>query len=643
MRVNIFHYLVYLLVIILIIPGTVSVATAADENTPSESDGNSTVLLPDLIINSLDYSENPSPGESQTIRISVKNQGTASSEKTKLVLYIDGNPEREWDLHKLSEGETNYDSYTWIPTSEGSVEIKAVVDEGNLITESDETNNEKTVTAIVAEDFLPDLIIEDIVPESEGVVGKPLNLILKVKNRGTSASEEAKAEYYINGTAPGQNGINVPALSAGEEKDVTFSLIPDREGEMEVKAIIDSGTSVYEGDEGEGNNQFTKIVHVRTILPDLIIESLSLSPDAPRIGDTVTFTVSIKNKGLGDSETSELKYYIDGTNTTYSNTVSIPAIVAGETAESTFSWVPEEEENLKVKLVADANSTVPEDDETNNEFTSTFSVSKQTTSTSGESSGSGSGSGSGSSSGSSESSSSKSSGMGGSASKEPARNVEVKELATRNIITGYHVRYDFTRNVTCITYIEFDPIKTYKKTTATVEVLKNKSTFVKSNPPGRIYKQVNIWVGNKVTGLPDSHENAYTGFKVDKEWIKNNSVEESNITLLWYDSKWEPLKTEKTGEDDDYIYFRAETSGYSCFAISEYTGEDGTVEESSDEDGIQETLRSWEGEGKAILNSSAERESGIVKKPMGIAKILLAVSLPLFMILVQYFVLKKKI
>jgi PGF-pre-PGF domain-containing protein/uncharacterized repeat protein (TIGR01451 family) len=640
MRVNFFHYVVYLLTITLIIPGSVAVAAAADENTPSEGDGNSTALLPDLIIDSLDCPDHLSPGESKTIGISVKNQGTASSEKTKLVLYIDGSSVKEWDLHKLSAGESKYDSYPWIPTSEGSVEIKVVVDEGNLIAESDETNNEKTVTTIVAEDFLPDLIIEDIVPESEGVVGKPLNLTLKVKNKGTYASEEARAEYYINGTAPSQDGISIPALSAGEEKDVTFSLIPEKEGDMEVKVVIDSGTSIYEGDEGEGNNQFIKIIHVRAILPDLIIESLSLSPEAPMIGDTVTFTATIKNKGLGDSETSELKYYIDGANTTYSNTVSVPAIVAGGTAESTFSWVPEEEGNLKVKLVADSSSAIPEDDETNNELVKTISVSKQSTPTNSGSSGSSSDSSSESSSGSS---SSKSSGMGGSASKEPARNVEIKELATRNIITGYHVRYDFTRNVTCITYIEFDPTKTYKKTTATVEVLKNKSTFVKSNPPGRIYKQVNIWVGNKVTGLPDSHENAYTGFKVDKEWIKNNSVEESNITLLWYDSKWEPLATEKTGEDDDYVYFRAETSGYSCFAISEYTGEDGTVEKSSDEDGIQETLRSWEGEGKAILNSSAEREGGIVKKPMGIAKILLAVSLPLFMILVQYFVLKKKI
>lgn len=67
------------------------------------------------------------------------------------------------------------------------------------------------------------------------------------------------------------------------------------------------------------------------------------------------------------------------------------------------------------------------------------------------------------------------------------------------------------------------------------------------------------------------------------------------------------------------------------------------MKETTDDEGIQETLRSWEGGGKAILNSSAEREDDIQKKPMGVAKILLAISLPLFMILVEYFVLKKKI
>lgn len=69
---------------------------------------------------------------------------------------------------------------------------------------------------------------------------------------------------------------------------------------MEVKVRIDSGTDVYESN--EDNNEFTKIVDVKTILPDLIIESLSLNPEAPRIGDDITFTVSIKTTG---SETQQ--------------------------------------------------------------------------------------------------------------------------------------------------------------------------------------------------------------------------------------------------------------------------------------------------------------------------------------------------
>ncbi|WP_235283125.1 CARDB domain-containing protein [Methanosarcina sp. 2.H.A.1B.4] len=590
--------------------------------------------LPDLIIDTFDYPENPRPGKHQNMLISVKNQGTAASEKTMLTLYINGSAV-SWDVPRLSREESSYAYYTWIPIEEKeSVEIRAVVDEGYLIAESNEENNEKTATVTVAEEFIPDLIIEDIVPESaEGEVGKTLNLTLKVKNQGTFPSEEVRAKYYINGIAPTQDDIQIPALSKGEGADVIFSLVPDREGQMEVRAIIDSGTDVYESN--EDNNQFTKIIDVKTILPDLIVESLSLNPEAPRIGDDITFTISIKNNGLRDSASSELKYYINGNNVTQTGKVSIPEIAIGETTKGTFHWVPEAEGNVNVRMVADDGNVIREDDETNNERTETVSISKQTTPGNEGSSDSSLGSSSGS------SSSRKSSSMGSGVSKEPAKNVEIKELDTRNIMSGYHVKYDFPKNVTCITYIEFDPQKTFKKTTATVEVLKGKSIFVKKQPPGRIYRQLNIWLGNKGAGLPASLKNSYTGFKVEKEWIKNNSVDESNITLLWYDSKWQPLSTKKTGEDKNYVYFRAKTPGYSSFAISEYTGEEGTVE--GDEDGIQETLRSWNGDGKTILNSSAEREGDTGKKPMGMAKILLAISLPLFMILAEYFVLKKKI
>lgn len=41
------------------------------------------------------------------------------------------------------------------------------------------------------------------------------------------------------------------------------------------------------------------------------------------------------------------------------------------------------------------------------------------------------------------------------------------------------------------------------------------------------------------------------------------------ITLQHFDgSQWESLKTEKVNEDDEYIYFEAETPGFSPFAIT---------------------------------------------------------------------------
>jgi len=236
-----------------------------------------------------------------------------------------------------------------------------------------------------------------------------------------------------------------------------------------------------------------------------------------------------------------------------------------------------------------------------------------------------------SSSSSSSGSSSGSSNIGSGVSAEPASNIEIKELATRNVLSGYHIKYEFPKNVTCITYIEYDAERTFRRTTTIAEVLKGKSTLVPKLPSGRIYKHVNIWVGNSGEGLPTSLKNGSVGFKVEKEWIEDNNINESLITLQLYDKGWKPLSTEKVREDGDYVYFKAKTSGYSSFAITEYQ-----------EGKIQKTLRNLETEGKLLLNGSAG-QNGIVKKPMEMAKIFMIIALPLFALIVGYCVLKKKI
>ena len=66
-----------------------------------------------------------------------------------------------------------------------------------------------------------------------------------------------------------------------------------------------------------------------------------------------------------------------------------------------------------------------------------------------------------------------------------------------------------------------------------------------------------------------SFKNGFIEFKVEKAWIKNNNINQSLITLQWYDKDWQPLYTDKVREDKNYVYFKTETSGFSCFAITE--------------------------------------------------------------------------
>jgi len=165
--------------------------------------------------------------------------------------------------------------------------------------------------------------------------------------------------------------------------------------------------------------------------------------------------------------------------------------------------------------------------------------------------------------------SSSSSGGGGGGSPEPASNVETKELSQAFVTNGNHVKFEFTRNATCVKGIEFDAKRTFGKTTTIVEMLKGKSKIVPELPQGVVYKNVNIWVGNEGMGTPENIENALIGFKVEKSWIMENGIDLPSVTLhRYHDNVWNALPTVMADEDEEYFYFTAETPGFSPFAIA---------------------------------------------------------------------------
>jgi PGF-pre-PGF domain-containing protein len=160
-------------------------------------------------------------------------------------------------------------------------------------------------------------------------------------------------------------------------------------------------------------------------------------------------------------------------------------------------------------------------------------------------------------------------GGGGGGSPEPAKNVKVKELSQLFITNDKAVKFDFTKNATCVVYVGFDAIKNVGKTTTIVEELKNKSALVSELPEGEVYKSFNVWVGNSGYATPKNIEKPVICFKVEKNWLQDKSIDRSSIILNRYsDKKWEQLPVNLSGEDNDYLYFTAEVPGYASFAIT---------------------------------------------------------------------------
>jgi len=198
-------------------------------------------------------------------------------------------------------------------------------------------------------------------------------------------------------------------------------------------------------------------------------------------------------------------------------------------------------------------------------------------------------------------------GGGGGGSPEPAKNVEVKELSQVFITNGKAVKFDFTKNATCVAYVGFDAKKTLGKTTTIAEQLKNKSALVSELPAGEVYKSFNVWVGNGEIASSKNIENPVLCFKVEKSWMQNNSIDQASITLNRYEDKvWTQLPVNLSGEDDEFLYFTAEVPGFSFFAITGTSkgtsGENATID-------LEQETRSIDGEAVKGTEQEAEQNS----------------------------------
>ena len=233
-----------------------------------------------------------------------------------------------------------------------------------------------------------DLTVLGIVSEiSEPQIGDDMVFTVEYANFGNLSNESFVIFLFVDGTL--EEEMDVFPLGAGEgaSADFIFHIGEDMEiGEHSVIAVIDASGQVSETD--ESNNDFEDYFFVNgNEKPDLFVEEIVWMPESPKTGDEVTFSVIYGNRGTRSTGKGfDISLYVDDSQVVYE---WVDDLQPGESSSYECSWtvdpdvpdVPEGEHTVAAYIdMEDENGDsggVEESDETNNNFSKTFQVSKE--------------------------------------------------------------------------------------------------------------------------------------------------------------------------------------------------------------------------------------------------------------------------
>ena len=192
----------------------------------------------------------------------------------------------------------------------------------NLVSESDETNNWKSVTFNVTAPPLPDLVVNSITPNATSVTqGSTFSFSYVVKDIGTAAAGSSWAGIYLDGQSAsnelsGSAGYNSIAGMAANGGFVTASNSFGTAGlsvgqhTLWIKADYYNNL-ISEGDETNNWKSVTFSV-IAPPLPDLVVNSITPNATSVTQGSTFSFSYVVKDIGTASAGSSWAGIYLDG-------------------------------------------------------------------------------------------------------------------------------------------------------------------------------------------------------------------------------------------------------------------------------------------------------------------------------------------
>jgi PGF-pre-PGF domain-containing protein len=177
---------------------------------------------------------------------------------------------------------------------------------------------------------------------------------------------------------------------------------------------------------------------------------------------------------------------------------------------------------------------------------------------------------------------------GGGAAGEDFNNIMISETQREFVCIGEDISYVFDSEDNIVRYINFTGYKTAGTIPAKVDMLNHTSSLVNYAPLDIVYKNLNIWVGNKGWANSKNIGNATISFNLEKSWINENNIDRSTIKMKrYYNGKWNILETTLIDQDVKYLYFESKIAGFSSFVITGKQGYTGEPDEPGEE-GIED-------------------------------------------------------
>ena len=279
---------------------------------------------PDLVVDAPTVSESAQEaGARFTLSATVRNQGNGPSAFTTLRYYqssdstiTTGDTEVGTDsVSRLDASESGDESISLTaPSTPGTYYYAACVDE--VSGELDTTNNcSLSVTLTVGAAPAPDLVVDTpTVSESSPAAGASFTLSATVRNQGAARSDSTMLRYYqstdstitADDTEVGTDSVF--GLAASRSRDESISLTaPSTPGTYYYGACVDSVS-----DESDTTNNCSAAVTVTVgaaPAPDLVVDTPTVSENAPAAGARFTLSARVRNQGNGRSESTTLRYH----------------------------------------------------------------------------------------------------------------------------------------------------------------------------------------------------------------------------------------------------------------------------------------------------------------------------------------------